>query len=363
LNNHKDEQGKKTMTKDSKKDVLKLTWNDIKTDFKLGEGCFSNVYLVKTQLHHQKRKQMALKCLDPKKIHSSKDLSSASGDMVIEARILSQADHENIIKLHGISSSLSADPNVEGTKHEDYFLLMDVLKETLPDRFESWREDPDSFEKKGGIRAKLFNKEKKKDLSLASMNFRIETVAKGIARGMNHLHEQGILLRDLKPQNIGFHAVTGQVVLFDFGFARPIEECNHDEICGTPKYMAPEVMQSKGYSFQSDVYSFGIILYEICSLKEAIPTRAAPNPNFQKGEFSSRPCLSHVPCDLCRSLIEDCWEQDPSKRPNFEDICNALEVITLSQHNKCKAKVLSSASSVTSKTVAESVDTGLWIPV
>eukprot|EP00980_Cylindrotheca_fusiformis_P002394 scaffold558_cov111-Cylindrotheca_fusiformis.AAC.12 len=136
----------------------------------------------------------------------------------------------------------------------------------------------------------------------------------GIALAMRHLHQRGIILRDLKPGNITFNEVTGKVCLFDFGFARRLEHCNKDEICGTPNYMAPEVLQAQGYTLKSDVFSFGLVLYEICCLRTSACLKKRQEIKWQFSDiqknaavFASRPAFHHVLCACLRHIIEDCW--------------------------------------------------------
>jgi len=198
---------------------------------------------------------------------------------------------------------------------------------------------------------------------------RIENIAFGIAEGMEYLHSQQIVLRDLKPSNIGFDFETGtQIRLFDFGMARRVTECVSDEICGSPKYMAPEVMSGKGYSHKVDAYSFGVVLYEICSLhapyadnywnkeirvhnrknsrwsklkKFGTKNKSCKSKQVEKAElledfFSHvvenqlRPfddLNSIIPCLKIRALIHDCWSNDPDDRPPFTEILSRLEII------------------------------------
>ena len=98
---------------------------------------------------------------------------------------------------------------------------------------------------------------------------------------------------------------------------------------GTVYYMAPESIEENIYNKKTDVYSFGIIMYEII-------TGLIPYPDFQRGELSLfefkskiltenyRPEFTTSKKDSIRSLIEQCWSKDPSKRPTFEYIFNQL---------------------------------------
>ncbi|ETK93919.1 NEK/NEK1 protein kinase [Phytophthora nicotianae CJ01A1] len=88
-----------------------------------------------------------------------------------------------------------------------------------------------------------------------------------LALGLHHMHQQRVLHRDLKTANI-FLSHAGYLVLGDFGIARTLR--NDDmatTMIGTPLYMAPEVLDGKEYSFSSDVWALGCVLYELCTGK------------------------------------------------------------------------------------------------
>lgn len=83
-----------------------------------------------------------------------------------------------------------------------------------------------------------------------------------IIEGLEYLYKKGILHRDIKPQNILIHDKT--IKISDFGFAKSFEK--NDLIttfCGSPLYMAPEIITSHEYSSLSDVWSLGVVLYEL----------------------------------------------------------------------------------------------------
>lgn len=76
------------------------------------------------------------------------------------------------------------------------------------------------------------------------------------------LHSQGIVYRDLKPENILLDS-SGHIKIADFGFSKRIEAEITKTLCGTPEYLAPEIIQNLGHSFEVDFWSLGIILYEM----------------------------------------------------------------------------------------------------
>ncbi|HEX5476817.1 MAG TPA: protein kinase [Burkholderiales bacterium] len=82
---------------------------------------------------------------------------------------------------------------------------------------------------------------------------------------LGDIHEKGILHRDLKPQNIMFRS-DGSLALVDFGIAKHIDAADrtgHGEILGTPRYMSPEQVQGKVLDLRTDIYSAGVLLYQM----------------------------------------------------------------------------------------------------
>lgn len=84
-----------------------------------------------------------------------------------------------------------------------------------------------------------------------------------IALALGHLHNQNIIYRDLKPENI-LMGEDGYVMLTDFGLAKILGQNEKTySFCGTPEYMAPEVLQEKGHHFPVDWWALGILTYEM----------------------------------------------------------------------------------------------------
>ena len=88
-----------------------------------------------------------------------------------------------------------------------------------------------------------------------------------ICLAMKHCHDKKILHRDLKSQNI-FLTKKGIVKLGDFGIARVLSNTRSKAktVVGTPYYLSPEIIKSEAYSFKSDIWSLGVLLYEMAAL-------------------------------------------------------------------------------------------------
>ena len=77
-----------------------------------------------------------------------------------------------------------------------------------------------------------------------------------------YLHSKNIVYRDLKPENI-LIAVDGYLKLTDFGFAKFLTDGRTYTLCGTPEYLAPEILLNKGHGKPVDWWTLGILIYEM----------------------------------------------------------------------------------------------------
>ena len=83
-----------------------------------------------------------------------------------------------------------------------------------------------------------------------------------ILLGIDHLHSEDIIYRDLKPENVIMDDV-GNVCLTDFGMAKRLKGDTTTSFCGTPEYLAPEIITCRGHGKAADWWSFGVLLYEM----------------------------------------------------------------------------------------------------
>jgi serine/threonine protein kinase len=157
-------------------------------------------------------------------------------------------------------------------------------------------------------------------------------LALDVARGLRYLHSKNIVHRDVKTENLILDN-HGKVKIADFGVAR-LQASNLSEMTGntgTPGYMAPEVLESKPYDKKCDVYSFGICLWEIFCCR-------MPYSNYAFSELTSdvvyKDLRLEIPKGCPRSLakvMKRCWDAEPSKRPEMEEVVTMLEGIDVSK--------------------------------
>ncbi|KAF2297704.1 hypothetical protein GH714_002355 [Hevea brasiliensis] len=180
---------------------------------------------------------------------------------------------------------------------------------------------PDDDEN-GTLAARLKNQYSREVTLLSRLHHRnvikrLIAVALDIARGMEYIHSQGVIHRDLKPENVlidqEFH-----LKIADFGIA--CEEAYCDSLAddpGTYRWMAPEMIKKKSYGRRVDVYSFGLILWEMVAgtipYEDMNPIQAA----FAVVNKNLRPVIPRDCPPAMRALIEQCWCLHPEKGPSF----------------------------------------------
>jgi predicted Ser/Thr protein kinase len=141
-------------------------------------------------------------------------------------------------------------------------------------------------------------------------------IARQLCAGLAAAHAKGVLHRDLKPANIMLDG-RGQVVVTDFGLAGLVDQIPGSDVrSGTPAYMAPEQLEGKGVNVKTDIYSLGLVLYEIFTGKRAFSVESLPELVRVRSETApSKP--SSLVKDLdpaVERVILRCLEPDPANR-------------------------------------------------
>jgi hypothetical protein len=142
-------------------------------------------------------------------------------------------------------------------------------------------------------------------------------IARQICAGLAAAHERGVIHRDLKPANVMLDG-AGKIRLTDFGLAGIAASIKGADVrAGTPAYMAPEQLAGREVSTKSDIYSLGLILYEILTGKRAFEATTLPELMKQResGAITNPSTLVRDLDPLIERVILRCLENDPEKRP------------------------------------------------
>jgi serine/threonine-protein kinase len=252
----------------------------------IGHGGMGMVYLARQM---PIGRDIALKVLSANKNDNSEEYKEAMSRFESEAKIVSMLEHDNIVSLHDY-----------GYSNGMHFLAMQYING-----------------------CSLY------DIIVKRKPLPIETVieyAKQICRGLIYANMKSIIHRDIKPQNILVSKEDGKCRISDFGIAKFKRDGRRTMVgmaIGTPEYMSPEQAEGKNLDHQSDVYSLGILIYEMCT----------GNPPFYEGD----------PVSIAYRQVNE-QPKNPSKLRH--DIPVRLEMIIMKSLKKNKNERYKSANEV-----------------
>ena len=254
----------------------------------LGSGSFGKVYLVKHNLTH---KEYAMKIIDKKKL---KQMGYNNEQILEELKIHSKLDHENIIHVYNVFEN-----------EENFNIIMEYAKNgNLYDVI---------TREKGGL-------SEEKALGYFTQ----------VVNAVYYLHQNNIIHRDIKPENI-LISENDIIKLCDFGWAKELNLENRNTFCGTAEYMAPEIVTNENYDFSVDIWSLGILLYEMIFGHSPFEGK---NKNSIMINIKSHELIYDKPIsNECKDLIEKILENNPQKRLKIKDI---IEHSFIKKYNRQK---------------------------
>ncbi|PFX18411.1 Dual specificity protein kinase shkA [Stylophora pistillata] len=260
-----------------------LEWKEEASSF-LGSGTFASVYEGKMR-RHGREQTVAVKVY-------RKPLQVENASLIVEEMtLLKKLDHPHIIKFLG-TALVNKEDNVR------MILVMERCTGNLKNHIFACRESvPGISGQTAGLRACRWAKE--------------------ITAGLDFMHKEGVIHRDLKLENI-LLTEKHSVRIGDVGVSK--EACKiTGTVKGSPVYMAPEVFHSKLYDFKADIYSFGIILWEMWFGRQAFSNVDLLNKQhfFRLVDYGCRPKDVEElksPPRRWKELAERCWNEDPEKR-------------------------------------------------
>jgi serine/threonine-protein kinase len=175
-------------------------------------------------------------------------------------------------------------------------------------------------------------------------------IARGIARGLARAHSKGVVHRDLKPDNVMLDE-DGEPKILDFGLAKLREEQRSDgksvleaaetesqatkegHLLGTPGYMAPEQVRGKPVDARTDVFAFGIVLYEMLAGEVPFGGESTMDVHMAVARDAHRPVRERnadVP-EALSAVIDRCLAKSPDDRyPSAREVAEALEAVPIS---------------------------------
>jgi serine/threonine protein kinase len=156
--------------------------------------------------------------------------------------------------------------------------------------------------------------------------------ASQIARGLQYMHSKKVVHRDIKSTNMLVFGDGRHIKLCDFGTARDLSvTVDMTKSIGTIRYMAPEMLRGEKYTFKCDIFSYGIVLWEMIARKppnikfgEKMPWEMIYYAMAKKG---ARPPQIEGLHPFFENLINYTWHEDTDERPSAEDIVRKLSAI------------------------------------
>ncbi len=244
-----------------------ISFFELKLQKKVGSGHLADIYQGEWQLNPVAVKR--LKNVDP----------SSRKELVREINILARLRHPNVVQFYG--------GNIQAG-HECLVL---------------------EFMQHGNLYDYIGNNKLGEE--------KAHTIACDIAKGLAyvHSHQSGIVHSDLKSKNILLDE-NNKAKLSDFGLSHATARSIVGPVNASQAlaWMAPEVLEGKPNTHKSDVYSYGVILWELFTSQHPRQTRGV--------------IPGHIP-EAYRVLIQDCWADDPNVRPNMSAVVQRLQEIEL----------------------------------
>ena len=262
--------------------MFSTSMNDFKIEKVLGKGSFGSVYLVTRKEDQQ---IYALKSVTMEKLNKKEQQNSVN-----EVRILASVNHPNVI---GYKEAFWDDQNN----------TLNIVMEYADD---------------GDLQTKI--QKMKKNCGFFEEDL-IWSYSIQMIEGLKALHDKKIMHRDLKSANIFLKKKKKQCKIGDMNVSKVIKEKVLRTQTGTPYYASPEVWNDKPYSYKSDLWSIGCVIYELCALRPPFKGKDLDELyiNVCKGKVER---INKVYSDSLWKMIMMLLQVDVNKRVNCDQFLN-----------------------------------------
>lgn len=274
------------------RDNWAIEYKEIVFGPRIGAGGFGEVYKCKYD-----KKMVAVKTLQ--KIEDD-DPQALMAEFMVEMKLMSKLRHPNIVEFIG---ACIHNPNLA--------IILEFMA--------------------GGSLYRAIHRRRRNVLGPFPL-LKTVWIAFGVAKGMAHLHSQYpvVIHRDVKSPNVLLGTNVREVKITDFGLSRlRVNSYVNTGPGGTPEWMAPELLRQDPFNEKSDVFSFGVILWELVMCEKPWRDDHPMQIVFKVGSRGEK--LPTPPPESCepelREMIVECFADNPKRRPDFKRIVERLDVM------------------------------------
>ena len=165
---------------------------------------------------------------------------------------------------------------------------------------------------------------------------RVSSIASGVLAGLEHVHSRRLLHRDIKPANVLFSA-EGSIKLADFGVSRVMSHTLSQArtVVGTPNYLSPELLEEHGYSFPSDIWAAGVLIYECLAYRHPFRGQNLPALVFDIMQGCPKPLPACYSAEM-QYLVSSMLQRIPEQRPGA---CECLMLLARVEDPRAPAHI------------------------